>query len=359
MSQIKYYSLFYDIIAYMVAFRSLIDEILYKFGFKRKLDFDKELPSNLCGHVAIVTGGTRGLGLTVVRVLVSRGCFVFVASSQTRDKFPQILEKIYEGMPERNTQTGVVRGTVRLHNLDLSSMKSVSEFIKAFKATKLGLTYLICNAGIMFAPRQLTVDGFESHLAVNFLGHCLLILELLPELKKSADTNKTNSRIVSVASSTHAITRFKFDDISSDQNYSSSQAYAQSKLAQIMFTAKLSRVIKNNLCWNNVECFSLHPGVILSELYEHVHLIKYFPFLKPIIKLVTRDMVQGAETTVYASLSRELDNKSGQYLEDCAIKEPSARAKNVEDQDRLWDLTYDLLSPWISKGFTDAHSRVK
>lgn len=279
------FSIFYDIIAYMVAARSLIDEILYKFGFKRRLNVRDDLPSNLSGHVAIVTGGTRGLGLTVVRALISKGCFVFVASSQTQSRFSNIVNKIYDGLPEKDEETGVRRGTVSLHNLDLSSMDSVQSFVRAFKETKLNLNYLVCNAGIMFAPRKLTVDNFESHLAINYLGHSLLIINLLPTLKETADKNKTNTRIVSVSSSTHRVTKFRFDDLLGESNYSSSQAYAQSKLAQIMFSAKLARMLRSR---NNVQCFSLHPGVVLSDLYEHVHLIRYFPFLIPLIKLVTR-----------------------------------------------------------------------
>lgn len=288
MISIDFYELFYDVVAYMVAFRALVEEILYKFGYKKRLNVKKDLPSNLCGHVAIVTGGTRGIGLTTVRCLLQKGCFVFVASSQTQDKYGQILESIYQDLPIRDKETGVERGTARLHNLDLSSMNSVLEFIKAFKATKLNLNFLICNAGIMFAPRQLTVDGFESHLAVNYLGHCLLITELLPELKRGAEITKTNSRIVNVASSTHQITRFKFEDITGQIDYSSSQAYAQSKLAQIMFARKLSRILNDSFKWTDVQCISLHPGVILSDLYEHVKLIQLFPFLIPLIKLVTR-----------------------------------------------------------------------
>lgn len=282
------YSLIYDIIAYIVAARSLVDEILYKFGFKRRLDVRKELPNNLSGHVAIVTGGTRGLGLTVVRALVSKGCYVFVASSQTQSKFSNIADRIYEGLPEKDEETGVRRGTVNLHNLDLSSMESVQSFLKAFKETQLNLNYLICNAGIMFAPRKLTVDNFESHLAVNFLGHSLLIIELLPILKRTAIKTKINTRIISVSSSTHRVTRFRFEDLRSESNYSSSQAYAQSKLAQIMFSAKLARLLQSSPGSNNVQCFSLHPGVILSDLYEHVHMLRYFPFLVPLIKIVTR-----------------------------------------------------------------------
>lgn len=286
--EVDWFALIYDIFAYMVAFRSLIDEILYKLNFSRHIDIRRELPTNIKGHVAIVTGGTRGLGLTVVRALISKGCTVCVASSQARNKFSQLEQKIYEGLPEVDPETRVDRGTVMLQYLDLSSMDSVRSFVDEFKATKLDVNYLICNAGIMFSPRQLTIDNFESHLAINYLGHCLMILDLLPELKRAADATRSESRIICVSSSTHRITKFRFHDLRCEENYSSSQAYAQSKLAQIMFISKLSRVLKEDLGWSNVQAFSLHPGVVLSELYEHVRLIRYFPFLIPIIKLVTR-----------------------------------------------------------------------
>lgn len=274
---------------------SVFVEIMYKFNLTRHLDVDNELERDLTNHVAIVTGGTRGLGLTVVRVLVSKGCYVFVASSQPDDKFPSLIEKIYQDIPEKS-ERGIRRGTVKLRHLDLSSMDSVKEFVDAFKAVKKQLNYLICNAGIMFAPLSFTADGFEAHLAVNYLGHCLLTMELLPILRNTADNMKMNSRIVNVSSVTHFSTGFRFDDIEGNI-YSSSQAYAQTKLAQIMFTYKLDRFLKNDLDYHNIQVLSLHPGVILSDLYEHVRLIKYFPFLKPIIRMALR--VSLSITTYY------------------------------------------------------------
>lgn len=337
----------------MIAGKYLIEELLYKLGFKKRLNLIHDLPGDLTGKVAIVTGGTRGLGLTVVKALISKGCNVVIASSQAKDKFTSLSDRVYNGISERDSRTGVKRGAVSIYNVDLSSMQSALDFVKAFKNENTDLNYLICNAGIMFAPRQLTPDGFESHLAINYLGHALLILELLSLLKETADRTKMNSRVVSVSSGTHHITRLRLEDLFSETNYSSSQAYAQSKLAQIMFTYKLKRVM-DSLKWSNVQCFSLHPGIVLSELYEHVNLVKYLPFLVPLIKLVTRDMVQGAETTLYATLSEELDGNCGDYLEDCKIVIPSARARDVPTQDRLWEITHGLLAPWLTISYCDS-----
>lgn len=293
MFDIDWYSIFYDVIAYIIAARSLIDEILYKIGFKRRIDISKDLPQDLEGHVALVTGGTRGLGLEVVRQLIAKKCLVVVATSQNSNHFPALESRIYDGLPaERGFSNSLKDGAAPtggalLHPLDLSDLYSVELLADSFKKAELKLNYLICNAGIMFAPKSLTSDGIESHFAVNYLGHCMLIRNLLFLMEKTSKQSKTHCRIINVSSSTHQATKFKFEDPFSEKNYSSSQAYAQSKLAQIMFSAKLSRLLRE-YNWNHIQVFSLHPGVVLSDLYEHVRLIKYFPFLIPLIKCVTR-----------------------------------------------------------------------
>lgn len=294
MFDIDWYSIFYDVIAYIIAARSLMDEILYKLGFKRRIDVSKDLPQDLEGHVALVTGGTRGLGLTVVRELIAKKCLVVVATSQNSNQFPALESKIYDGIPaERgfsmSLKDGVPQtGGALLHPLDLSDLYSVEILASSFKKAGLKLNYLICNAGIMFAPKSLTSDGFESHFAINYLGHCMLIRNLLKIIFKTSLQTKSRCRIINVSSSTHQATKFKFEDPFSEKDYSSSQAYAQSKLAQIMFSARLSRLVQDKFEWKNIEVFSLHPGVVLSDLYEHVRLIKRFPFLIPLIKYVTR-----------------------------------------------------------------------
>ncbi|KAG9511130.1 Short-chain dehydrogenase TIC 32, chloroplastic, partial [Fragariocoptes setiger] len=283
------------------------------------------------------------------------GCFVFVATSQPRDRFAFMLDRIYEDMPEVSL-TGVRRGEVHLEHLDLSAMESVKKFADAFRQTKFHLNYLICNAGIMFAPRAVTQNGFESHLSVNYLGHCLLTMELLPLLKKTADKSSASSRIVNVSSATHFSTDFRFHDLQVTK-YSAHQAYAQTKLAQVMFTYKLNRFLHDTLNWHNVQVLCLHPGVVLSDLYEHVGWVKYLPFLVPLIKLLTRDIVQGAETTLYATLSDELRGVSGVYLEDSAIAKSSRASRNVENQEKLWQVTNHLLEEWVPKSWIELISK--
>lgn len=133
----------------------------------------------------------------------------------------------------------------------------------------------------MFAPFSLTADGFESHLAINYLGHCLLTWHLLPLLSSTSlvlNGQKFNARIVNVTSSTHYIRQLRLNDLNSLRLYSPFHAYAQSKLAQIMFSYRLVRkeILENNF---QVSIHCVHPGVVFTDLYQYVGWVNWFPSL--------------------------------------------------------------------------------
>lgn len=118
------------------------------------------------------------------------------------------------------------------------------------------------NAGIMACPKSLTEDGFESQFGVNHLGHFLLTNLLLDLLKKSAP-----SRIVNLSSIVHVFGRINKKDLNGDQFYNSWFAYAQSKLANILFTRELARRLKGT----GVTANSLHPGLVYTGLHKHMY----------------------------------------------------------------------------------------
>lgn len=193
-------------------------------------------------------------------------------------------------------------------------------------------------AGVMFTPYQETEDGFESHLSTNYLGHCLLTALLLPRLI-SAGTPKRMARIVNVSSCVHKVARINFDDMHSRSLYSSYFSYAQSKLAQVMFTQSLARYFRVEHIPVAVNC--LHPGIVDTNLYKRV-------FWAPLVSgIFFKTPEEGAQTSLYAALSSDMEGVSGAYLEECAVAEPALQSKDRALQDRLWKETWACLQPWL------------
>lgn len=247
------------------------------FGDVRSLDLNKDVPSDLSNEVCIITGGSRGIGWETAKVLVTKGCHVIVATSV---KSGQPIAKLTGKL---KSELKVNPDKLELWHLDLSSMKSITDFVTKFTSSGLGLNVLINNAGVMYIPFKLTEDGFESHLAINYLGHCLLIWALMPILNATAKKSGKFARIVNVASSTHFARNMQLTDLNGLKYYSPFHAYAQSKLAQIMFTYRMHEYLKSSEKFKWITINSLHPGVVKTELYEHVLWVKMLPFIATLL----------------------------------------------------------------------------
>jgi NAD(P)-dependent dehydrogenase (short-subunit alcohol dehydrogenase family) len=243
-------------------------------------------------------------------------------------------------------------GRVELLQLDTSSLASVRAAAATLLAKSSTLNGLICNAGIMAVPnREETVDGFESQLGTNYLGHFLLFWLLKDALLK-ASTPAFNSRLVNVSSSGHHATEIHFDDfnLSKEGEYEPNKAYGQSKLAQIY----MANYIDRRFGPSGLHALSLMPGGIMTNLQQHLA-----PEIKngwqaiPEISNIIKTPEQGAATTVVAALSKEWEGRGGKYLEDCGIApfEPLVPGmKGVKDyaydegkETRLWEHTLKVL----------------
>ncbi|CAG2104995.1 unnamed protein product [Medioppia subpectinata] len=255
---------------------------------------DKDLPKRLDGKVAIITGGSRGIGLEVAIVLLLKGCHVIIASSANPEIVDQLVAKILAKVREENVNNEKI-GKLEIWRLDLISLTSVEEFVKKFHASGVNeLHYLVNNAAIMFAPKKFTDDGFESHFQVNYLGHCLLVWALMPVMAASAQRCGQRSRVVNVSSSTHYARDLCLNDLQSEEIYSPFHSYAQSKLCQIMFTFSLNHWFATHQQYGQyVSVNALHPGVALTELYTNVWWVKIVPSLA---RALFRTSKEGAET---------------------------------------------------------------
>ena len=198
-----------------------------------------DLPS-FSGRTVIVTGANSGLGEVTARELARSGAHVILACRNTTKG-----EAAAAGMT----------GSVEVRPLDLQNLASVREFASGVDAVDI----LVNNAGIMAVPYAQTVDGFESQIGTNHLGHFALTNLLLP---------KVTDRVVTVSSGAHLLGHISLKDLNwKSRPYSAWLAYGQSKLANLLFTKDLQRRL--SLTGSPVRALAAHPGYSATELQGH------------------------------------------------------------------------------------------
>jgi len=282
--------------------------------------------AKLDGKIVVITGANTGIGKTTALDMSKRGAKVVILCRDT-DKGETAAAEIRDA----------TKGEVIVHKLDLADLASVRECAEQLGNSLEKIDILINNAGIMACPKMKTKDGFEMQFGTNHVGHFLLTNLLMPLLKKAAP----GARIVNVSSMAHMQGRMNWDDINYDTTpYDRFTAYAQSKLANILFTKELARKGEGS----GVNAYVLHPGVINTELGRHFQdmgscmrmLWKCFtPFIKT--------PENGANTTIYCSVEESIAEHNGRYYSDCKEKRPSPQAENMDDAKKLWELSEGLV----------------
>ena len=267
------------------------------------------------GKVCLVTGGNGGIGEATVRGLAALGATVLLAA---RDRARG--EEARRRCP----------GAVQVVELDLASLASVRACAAAVGAAHGRLDVIVCNAGVWSRRRRTTADGFELTFGVNHLGHFLLVDQLLDLLRASAA-----GRIVIVSSNEHRRGRIEWDDLMVERRrYGGPTAYRQSKLANVLHAAALAR----RLAGTGVTANALHPGVVATALARD--------YPQPLIKLLNLVLLSpedGARTSIHLASAPELAAVSGAYFEKCRPTRPAERALDPADQDRLWQLSEQLV----------------
>ncbi|XP_063053580.1 retinol dehydrogenase 13-like [Engraulis encrasicolus] len=282
--------------------------------------------ARLDGKTVLITGANTGIGKETAVDLAGRGARVILAC---RDLGRATLAA--EDIRERSGN-----GNVVVKKLDLASLQSVRQLAKDILETEERLDILINNAGIMSCPKWQTEDGFEMQFGVNHLGHFLLTNCLLDLLKKSSP-----SRIVNVSSLAHERAEIYFDDINLDKDYTPQKAYKQSKLANVLFSRELAKRLQGS----GVTVYSLHPGIIHTELGRH-----FWPKLalwkrvvyQPLLLLI-KTPTEGAQTTLHCAVDEGLANETGLYYSDCKQKPAAPQGQDDEAARRLWDLSASMV----------------
>jgi len=284
--------------------------------------------TRLDNKTVIITGCNTGIGKITAGELYKLGARVLMACRDVK-KAQEAAEDIKTVAQNQDSKDV---GELVVQKLDLASLASVRECAKKILETESHIDILINNAGLMMCPYTLTEDGFELQFGTNHLGHFLFTCLLLPRIISSAP-----SRIITLSSVAHARGKIDFDDLDwKKRPYSAIQAYGQSKLANVLFSKELARRLGDK----KVSTYAVHPGIIRTELGRHMDSV-YFRGSRKLAATLgyffykTPD--QGAQTTLHCALEPSLSSQTGLYYSDCAMKEPSALAKDEELAKRLWE----------------------
>lgn len=272
------------------------------------------------GMTSIVTGANSGIGLAVATGLARmKGRVVLVCRDKVRGE--AALEGVRRATQNEKTE---------LMLADLASLQSVRKLASDFMANHEHLSLLVNNAGVIMGKRITTVDGMETTFAVNYLSHFLLTNLLLDLLKRSAP-----ARVVNVTSAAHFSGRMDFEDLQEERRYGASKSYAQSKLAQVLFTHELAR----RLDGTGVTVNSVHPGAVRTHWGDEGGLLGIgVRIARPFMASPEK----GARTPLYVATSPEVEGISGKYFSGMKETQSSKESYDEAEAKRLWDISLKL-----------------
>ncbi|KIY71297.1 NAD(P)-binding protein [Cylindrobasidium torrendii FP15055 ss-10] len=311
---------------------------------------------DLTGKIAVVTGGSRGIGSALAEGLVKKGAEVHILSS-TPEHGDEAVQTISSHADSPN---------IHHHTVDLGSLSSVDELAQKLNSNlpRLDMLYLIAGVGV--APYGKTQDGLANHFAVNHLAHFLLTDRLLPKLKETSEKKqnadeleKFSTRIVSESSELHrsAPGDLKLNEEEINDEMGPTELYGRSKLFDLLFIRELARKHLPSLTSSSpILALSVHPGAVATEQQkgaaEAYGLLG--KALETVASYIFMDPSQGAESAFWAgtsgSVASRRDEVQGRYFTEADGKIDTESKQGLDDElaQKLWDVSVKVLK---QKGF--------
>jgi retinol dehydrogenase-11 len=276
----------------------------------------------LKGKTALVTGPTSGIGYYTALDFAKRGARVILGClNQTEGEWTR--SRIIGETGNENVEVKLI---------DLNSFDSIRAFAKEINDTEERLDILVNNAGVIGFGNRRTKDDCLYVMQVNYFGPFLLTHLLIELLKKSK-----GSRIVNV-SSLVAATVYDLDvtKLNTYPGYDH-KLYARSKFCVQLFTIELAKKLRST----NITTYSVHPGVVRTNLFENVYGLGKIIILLGLFFFKTSE--EGAQTTIHCAVSRGIEKLSGEHFVDCNKVSPYKSTTNLELSRKLWKVTTEIV----------------
>lgn len=279
-------------------------------------------------NTILITGSTAGIGKATALSL-ARMKFHIIIHGRNELVCQQVVDELAEISQNRN---------IDYICADLSDLNSVKHMALEIKNRFPALNILINNAGTFSIEQKLNSDKLEFTWVVNYLSRFLLTNLLLDLLKQNAP-----SRIVDISGAYHKKGNIHFDDINLMKSYSMSQANNQSKLANVLFTYKLSRI----LAGTRVTINTLHPGAVnTGSILKDKGFSIVTKLMYRVLSLFFKSPQKGAETSVYLATSSEVEGGSGKYFVNKKVVQSSSLSYDESLQNHLWEFSEQLLEKY-------------
>ena len=284
------------------------------------------------GRSFLVTGANSGLGFETARELAVHGARVVLAS-RSEAKGLAAVDRI------KAERRGAL---VEFRLLDLADLDSVRAFATAITSDAITVDVLVNNAGLMYPPRVLTRQGFESQFATNHLGHFALTGLLFDTIRRGRD-----ARVVTVSSLEHKRGSIHFDDLAGERSYSPRRFYQQSKFANVLFALELDRRVR--AAGIPVRSLLAHPGWAATNLQTSAPTGVMKQLMRIGNRLLAQSAAIGALSQLYAAVDPAAE--SGRFYGPDGLGElrghptevqPAASARVEETARQLWEVSEEL-----------------
>jgi NAD(P)-dependent dehydrogenase (short-subunit alcohol dehydrogenase family) len=326
------------------------------------LEVAKTYSSQIAGKTVLITGvSIGGIGEATARAFAHGGASMIIATARDKARVQKLAGQISAIYP--NTR-------FRCINLDLASLQGVcraaKELLEDESINKIDI--IVNNAGSHFgnAERELTVDGIETHLGTNHLGHFFFVKLLLPRLRAAAKVNPPGAtRLVSVSSAANLFSPFRFSDwnfdcdkelpanekpnwpvitgmlgISETSKFDPYIAYGQSKTANALFAVHFNRLFSEE----GIFAFAVHPGGVRSTAANRTISASPEEQSAALREQMWKNIDQGSSTTLVAAADPGLNPVTGVWLEDSQLGHPITWAVDEKMAEMLWKLSEDIIA---------------